>query len=455
MEAKSDALEAQNILAAYLSGSSINDYIEEMIVLNRYGVRISATSTEEMLGTEQILASRMFTMHFDGKERIGVAESVIDVGETRLIYAYPLDMAENRYIYMELNTSLVTDMLIPYAESANIIVEYTGESGQAWYSSETARQMHEKSEGGTRYEINSRTFEPFGLKLSVISKKSLYSGDTASILYILAVTVILVICIGITVSRRLSSRITGPLRMLTDHISGQINAKYLTTDPSIEEGEDEIAEIGKAFNRLVRHINGLIKAQKKMYHMPKSTFYNIKKEKREKIEEALKKEFSENIFEKASVSNIIEKAGIPRGSFYQYFEDKEDALKYIIKKFLDNVKKEIKTLLTKNDGDIFDTTLDLYCFLVDRNYNETEVKLFQNIINKLRSENINIFKREKCKEVKNINNDNFYIDTKNLNLKNDKDIEYILKILTCILRAELIDVIHDKVTKELRKRTII
>ena len=142
VEAKSDALEAQNILAAYLSGSSINDYIEEMIVLNRYGVRISATSTEEMLGTEQILASRMFTMHFDGKERIGVAESVIDVGETRLIYAYPLDMAENRYIYMELNTSLVTDMLIPYAESANIIVEYTGESGQAWYSSETARQMH-------------------------------------------------------------------------------------------------------------------------------------------------------------------------------------------------------------------------------------------------------------------------------------------------------------------------
>lgn len=265
VEAKSDALEAQNILAAYLSGSSINDYIEEMIVLNRYGVRISATSTEEMLGTEQILASRMFTMHFDGKERIGVAESVIDVGETRLIYAYPLDMAENRYIYMELNTSLVTDMLIPYAESANIIVEYTGESGLAWYSSDTARQMHEKSAAGTRYEINSRTFEPFGLKLSVVSQKSLYSGDTASVWYILTVTVILVICIGITVSRRLSSRITGPLRMLTDHISGQINAKYLTTDPSIEEGEDEIAEIGKAFNRLVRHINGLIKAQKKMY----------------------------------------------------------------------------------------------------------------------------------------------------------------------------------------------
>ncbi len=137
--------------------------------------------------------------------------------------------------------------------------------------------------------------------------------------------------------------------------------------------------------------------------MPKSTFYNLKKEKREKIEEALKKEFSENIFEKASVSNIIEKAGIPRGSFYQYFEDKEDASKYIIKKFLDNVKKEIKTLLTKNDGDIFDTTLDLYCFLVDRNYNETEVKLFQNIINKLRfNEESSLFAVERDKGLESI-----------------------------------------------------
>lgn len=265
VEAKTDALEAQNILSAYLSGSSVNDYVEEMIVLNRYGVRISATSTEEMLGTEQLLASQIFTENFGGKERIIVADSVIDTGETRLIYAYPLDIGENRYIYMELNTSLITDMLAPYAESTNIIVEYTGENGQAWYSSETARQMHEQSEAGERYEVNTRTFEPFGLKLSVISERSLYSGDTASIMYILFVTVILVICIGITVSRRISSRITEPLRMLTEHISGQIDAKYLTTDSSIEEGEDEIAEIGRAFNRLVRHINGLIKAQKKMY----------------------------------------------------------------------------------------------------------------------------------------------------------------------------------------------
>ena len=53
--------------------------------------------------------------------------------------------------------------------------------------------------------------------------------------------------------------------------------------------------------------------------MPKQTFFNLKEDKKEKIEKALIKEFSRNSFEKASISNIILEANIPRGSFYQYF----------------------------------------------------------------------------------------------------------------------------------------
>ena len=37
----------------------------------------------------------------------------------------------------------------------------------------------------------------------------------------------------------------------------------------------------------------------------------------------------------------------------------------------------------------------------------------------------------------------------------DEDIEYMLRILTCILRAEVIDVMHKKVSKEKRKRRIV
>lgn len=185
--------------------------------------------------------------------------------------------------------------------------------------------------------------------------------------------------------------------------------------------------------------------------MPKSTFYNLNNEKKEKIEKALKNEFSKYTFEKASISSIIKEAQIPRGSFYQYFEDKEDALKYLIENFLEEEREEIKKLLLDNDGDIFLTTLDLYTYFVDKKYNETELKLFKNIIIKLRNENVNIFEIVKIKGLdnsKDVDNYNCYINTQILNIKEKKDIEYIMRILTCILRAEIIDVIHNKISKE-------
>ena len=190
--------------------------------------------------------------------------------------------------------------------------------------------------------------------------------------------------------------------------------------------------------------------------MPKSTFYNLNEEKREKIKRALKKEFTKHTFEKASISNIIEEAKIPRGSFYQYFEDKEDALKYIIEDFLNDEKEEIKKLLIQNEGDIFSTTIALYSYFVDRNYHDSEVKLFQNIINKLRNDNVNIYKNIKFKKfTKDIDKSNCYINTNLLAIENDEDMEYMLRILTCILRAELIDVMRKKVSKEVRKSRIV
>lgn len=191
--------------------------------------------------------------------------------------------------------------------------------------------------------------------------------------------------------------------------------------------------------------------------MPKSTFYNLNEEKKEKIKRALKREFTKHTFEKASISHIIEEANIPRGSFYQYFEDKEDALKYIIEDFLNDEKEKIKELLIQNKGDIFSTTIDLYSHFVEKNYHETEVKLFQNIINKLRNENVNIYKNielKKFTDLKDEDKNNCYIDTSLLSIENDEDIEYMLRILTCILRAEVIDVMHKKVSKEKRKRRI-
>ena len=59
--------------------------------------------------------------------------------------------------------------------------------------------------------------------------------------------------------------------------------------------------------------------------MPKETFNNLPIEKQKLIFNACIKEFSAFPYSQASINQIIKNAGISRGSFYQYFEDKWDA----------------------------------------------------------------------------------------------------------------------------------
>ena len=63
--------------------------------------------------------------------------------------------------------------------------------------------------------------------------------------------------------------------------------------------------------------------------MPKDTFYNLSEEKKQKIYAAAVKEFSSRRFSEASINQIVKTAEIPRGSFYQYFEGKEDIYLYM------------------------------------------------------------------------------------------------------------------------------
>ena len=66
--------------------------------------------------------------------------------------------------------------------------------------------------------------------------------------------------------------------------------------------------------------------------MPKEVFFNLSDEKRDKITSVLRDEFRSKPFYKVNVKDIVEKAGIARGSFYQYFENLEDAYFTILNK---------------------------------------------------------------------------------------------------------------------------
>jgi AcrR family transcriptional regulator len=64
--------------------------------------------------------------------------------------------------------------------------------------------------------------------------------------------------------------------------------------------------------------------------MPRQTFFNLPEEKREKIVNAAVDEFAEYGLENASTNRIVKNSGIAKGSFYQYFEDKQDVFMYLL-----------------------------------------------------------------------------------------------------------------------------
>lgn len=180
--------------------------------------------------------------------------------------------------------------------------------------------------------------------------------------------------------------------------------------------------------------------------MPKETYFHLKEEKREKIEKALEKEFARVSFEKASISNIIEEAQIPRGSFYQYFEDKEDAIRYIVQKYIMLEYKMIYETLVKTNGDIFHMAVLIFEYIIHNATQKKEMNLYKNIMKEIKRNNINIF--EENNEYKEIQQMKNIIDTSHLNLQSEKDLKYMMKILISVIRTTGIEVIDNKISEE-------
>ncbi len=91
--------------------------------------------------------------------------------------------------------------------------------------------------------------------------------------------------------------------------------------------------------------------------MPKSTFFNLPEEKRNLILEVAIDEFAGKDYDSASISQIVARAGIAKGSFYQYFEDKRDLYFYLV----ELAAEEKKRFLARHPPP--DPEMDLFDYL--------------------------------------------------------------------------------------------
>lgn len=182
--------------------------------------------------------------------------------------------------------------------------------------------------------------------------------------------------------------------------------------------------------------------------MAKQTFLNLPEDKRNMVVSALKKEFSRVPLKDALVSNIIIDAKIPRGSFYQYFNDIEDAFYYIIGEYSKNIKRKLLEHLEKNKGDIILSYRELYLYILNVIDNPDDKEYFENIFLNMNYEIEKMFTPNFNDGLNLILN---HVDISKLNISSKFGLGYILDIIESIMMTNIIQSYKRNLSKEKNK----
>lgn len=87
--------------------------------------------------------------------------------------------------------------------------------------------------------------------------------------------------------------------------------------------------------------------------MPSSTFFGLPAAKQAKIIAAAEAAYTKAPASQVTIADVIHLAGIPRGSFYQYFKDKDDLYFFLISTFHRRFQQKFIRVLDEQHGNIF------------------------------------------------------------------------------------------------------
>lgn len=118
--------------------------------------------------------------------------------------------------------------------------------------------------------------------------------------------------------------------------------------------------------------------------MPKPTFFNLPEEKREAICRVALEEFATHPYGQVSINRIVARAGIAKGSFYQYFDGKKDLLFYLLDRAGQAKMAYLAPIIQNSENcDFFALIRELYIKGIEfakeyREYTEIGKKLLEN-----------------------------------------------------------------------------
>lgn len=185
--------------------------------------------------------------------------------------------------------------------------------------------------------------------------------------------------------------------------------------------------------------------------MPKQTFLSLPEDKQNTLIQSAKKEFSRVPLHEASIANIIKDAGIPRGSFYQYFEDKEDLYYYLLNQVAQENNKKLNSILQEKKGNLFEALLEQFRYMISLRHHEEHNDFlryaFLNMNHRKENTMANNIYKESLKNERSQTLE--MVDTSFLNIEDKQELSHVIRIVGAITFHNLVQVfVHDLTDEE-------
>jgi len=186
--------------------------------------------------------------------------------------------------------------------------------------------------------------------------------------------------------------------------------------------------------------------------MPKDTFFNLPEAKRLKILKSAREEFTENELYKSRVSNIIKNAGIPRGSFYQYFEDLDDLYYYVIEDVFDHMFS-VGEKYAEDTSDLFEFSVNSFEYDYDAYTNDKKHRFMMNVLKSIsvNEEYIELHKKKRTDYILGIL---AKFDLSNIRFTSQEELIKMYQMIQDVKRNVIHKSLMDKLSKEEAKKEI-
>lgn len=184
--------------------------------------------------------------------------------------------------------------------------------------------------------------------------------------------------------------------------------------------------------------------------MPKLTFFNLPENKRKVLIDAAENEFARVPLHEASIANIVKSAGIPRGSFYQYFENKDDLYFYLLDEKLKEGKEHFLTMLEVHNGDIIEAVIDMHHNFLIMMPDEEEENFIKNALLYATHKVENSFRYmiDSTQDQDHFQKMLELVNKELVNVRKDTELVPVLQIIAAIAFHNLIDKLSRKLSDE-------